>query len=244
MVLAKKAFLCLLLCGPLIALAESPAPENFDIQSPAEIARAHAAVARDFAHARQPMVLSARDKAKILAAYDYLDPKDEVPSDLLSTAVLYYDLNKASFPNQNYMTVVDFKPRSDNYRFFLINIIDGSVEKFHTTHGRGSDPNDSGYAGSFGNIPNSAKSSLGYIRTGEVYSGNYKVSVRLDGLSTTNSNIRDRAIVFHGWNNVHERNVIEGRSAGCITLDWAVKDGVLEKIKEGSLIYVGVSKAK
>jgi hypothetical protein len=54
--------------------------------------------------------------------------------------------------------------------------------------------------------------------------------------------MRERAVVFHGWDKVHEANVKQGLSWGCITLDWQFKDLVLEKIKEGSLMYVGVSK--
>ena len=215
--------------------------ENPDVQSAEEIAAAHARVARDFAHVRLPSAASAMERARIQAKYAYLDPNHEVPADLLATATTYFDQNKTSFPNQGYITVVDFKPRSDAYRFFLVNMTDGSVQKFHTTHGVGSDTDKDGYAEQFGNEEGSGKSSLGFVRTAEVYTGKFHVSVRLDGLSDTNSNIRDRAVVFHGWDNVHESNVIQGLSWGCITLDWAVKDGVLEKIKEGSLMYVGVS---
>jgi hypothetical protein len=164
-----------------------------------------------------------------------------VPPDLLQKAVAYFDANKSRFPNQAYITVVDFRPRSDKYRLYIINMADGSVEKFHTTHGVNSDKNADGIATVFGNVINSGMSSLGFVRTGEVYSGSYKRSIRLDGLSSTNSNIRDRAVVFHGWDKVHEANVIQGMSHGCITLDWKVKDAAIDKIKEGSLMYVGQS---
>jgi hypothetical protein len=222
------------------ALASGTA-ENPDVQSPDEIAAARARIAHDFAHARQPSAASAALRAQVQAKYAYLDPNHEVPADLLATATTYFDQNKSSFPNQGYITIVDFKPRSDAYRFFLVNLTDGSVEKYHTTHGVGSDTDNDGYAEQFGNVEGSGKSSLGFVRTAEVYTGTYQVSVRLDGLSDTNSNIRERAVVFHGWDKTHEANVIQGLSWGCITLDYAVKDGVLQKIKEGSLMYVGVS---
>lgn len=216
--------------------------EGFDKQSPQEILWANLKIQVDFADAINPAILSADVQARMLAKYRFVDSKAEVPQDLLSQALLYYDANKDKFPNQAYMTIVDFAPRSDHSRFYLINMTDGSVEKYHTTHGIGSDPKKTGYATMFGNVINSGMSSLGFIRTAEVYSGKYKVSIRLDGLSDTNSNIRERAIVFHGWNGVHEADVIQGWSWGCITLDWKVKDAVLDKIKEGSLMYVGVSK--
>jgi len=213
--------------------------ENPDIQSPEEIARAHAAIERDFAHARSLTEMSVGEQVSVLARYAYLDPNHEVPADLLNSAVLYLNANKNSFPNQSHIAVVDFKPRSDAYRLYIIDMQTGAVEKFHTTHGVNSDPKSTGYASIFGNVVNSGKSSLGFVRTAEVYSGNYKRSLRLDGLSKTNSNIRDRAVVFHGWDGVHEKNVIQGMSHGCITLDWTVKDGAIDEIKEGALMYVG-----
>jgi hypothetical protein len=212
--------------------------ENPDVESPARIAAAHAAVEHDFGHATDPSEIAPR--AAIPAAYAHLDPDHVIPTNLLETAVTYFDQNKDNFPNKNYITVVDLKARSDTYRFFLVDMQTGSVERYHTTHGRGGDTDDDGYAETFGNVPNSLKSSLGFVRTAEVYSGTYGVSVRLDGLSKTNSNIRDRAVVFHGWEKAYEANVKQGRSAGCITLDYAVKDPVLQKLKEGSFMYVGL----
>jgi hypothetical protein len=242
MICFSLGLICNLLAATALAQTQRPNVENYDQQSPQEIERARAAIQHDFAHAIDPLLLSPSVRTRILKSYGYLDPKHEVPSDLLADAVLYYDTNKASFNNLAYITVVNFKSRSDNYRFFLINMKDGSVEKFHTTHGSGSDPEDDGYAKTFSNVPDSRKSSLGFIRTAEVYFGHYNRSIRLDGISATNSNIRARAIVFHGSDKVHEANVIEGRSWGCIAMDWAVKDRILDKIKEGSLMYIGVSK--
>lgn len=218
--------------------------EGFDRQSDEEIEAARQQIEREFADAIQPRMLTEQQQAGILANYGHLDPKKEVPTDLLKEALVYFDANKSKFPNQTHITIVDFKKKSKESRFFLINLETGAVEKYHTTHGVGSDKNDDGLAESFGNVENSGKSSLGFVRTAEVYTGKYKRSVRLDGLSKTNSNIRKRAVVFHGWDNVHEANVKQGLSWGCITLDWDVKDAVLDKIKEGSLMYVGVSKVK
>jgi hypothetical protein len=214
--------------------------EGWDVQSPQEIEKARLQIQKLFGD-QKPRTLSASERQEILDRYGYLDPKHEVPTDLLRKTVLYFDANRSKLPNQNYITIVDFKPRSDRYRFFLIDMKTGAVERYHTTHGIHSDLDNDGYAESFGNVINSGKSSLGFVRTAEVYEGHYKRAVRLDGLSSTNSNIRARAIVLHGWDGVHEANVIQGLSWGCITLDWAVKDSVIDKVKEGSLMYVGVS---
>lgn len=210
-----------------------------DLQSPNELAAAHRRIAHDFAHAVSPQLLTTEEIHRILTKYRYLDSDDEVPQDLLAAAVAYFDMNRGSFPNKNFISIVDFTPRSDAYRFFLIDMTTGEVTKYHTTHGQGSDVDN--YARKFSNILNSGMSSLGFIRTAEVYDGDFRRSLRLDGLSDTNSEIRDRAVVFHGYDGAHEANVIQGLTLGCIAMDWAVKDGVLDKIKEGSLIYVGLS---
>ena len=42
-------------------------------------------------------------------------------------------------------------------------------------------------------------SSLGRALVAERYEGRYGVAYRLDGLSATNSNLRSRCVVLHGW---------------------------------------------
>ncbi|MBX3020055.1 MAG: murein L,D-transpeptidase catalytic domain family protein [Bdellovibrionales bacterium] len=217
--------------------------EGYDRQSPEEIERARQEIEATFGapDAAVPMFTHEGDRMQILLRYAFLDPMQQVPTDLLEKAVLYFDKNKSKFPNEDYMTIVDFKPRSDKARLFLINIKTGEVKKYHTSHGINSDKNKNGYAESFGNVINSGKSSLGFARVSEVYSGKFGRSIRLDGLSSTNSNIRARAVVFHGWEKTYERDTLQGLSWGCITMDYDVRDEVLDKIKEGSLMYVGVS---
>lgn len=217
--------------------------EGYDVQSPEEIERARREIEAAFANADVGF-MAEEDQAAILARYSFLDPMHEVPTDLLEKALLYFDKNKDKFPNQEYITIVDFKLRSDKARLFVVNVASGAVEKYHTTHGLNSDKNNNGYAESFGNVINSGKSSLGFVRVSEVYTGKFGRSIRLDGLSTTNSNIRARAVVLHGWEKTYEADKIQGLSWGCITLDYAIRDGVLDKVKEGSLMYVGVSVPK
>jgi hypothetical protein len=239
----KRTIWSLLATLSFLALpALADAPENPDVQSPAEIEAARQRVAHDFANIVHPESFSPQQRAQILDQYGYIDPNHWIPTDLLEQALLYFDANKAGFPNQAFVSIVDFHPRSDAYRFFVIHMADGTVERYHTTHAVHSDPTDSGYATIFGNVINSGKSSLGPVRTAETYVGTYKRALRIDGLADTNSNIRARAVVVHGWDKVHESNVIQGLSHGCMTLDWALKDAVIDEIKEGSLLYVGVSK--
>lgn len=225
-----------------VSWAADPAiDEGFDRESPEKIERARRVIENEFRDAVLPRQISENERLQILERYGHLDPKKEVPSDLLETAVLFFDRNKSRFPNRDYMTVIDFSRRSDLHRFFVIHLKTGAVSKYRTTHGIGSDTDDDGYAERFLNIVNSRASSLGFIRTAEVYSGAYKRSLRLDGLSASNSKVRERAVVVHGWDGVREEPVIQERSWGCPALDWKLKDQVISQIKEGSLMYIGVS---
>ena len=232
----------LMICFSLfVSLLTTAAFAQFDLQSADEIAQARERIQQDFSSAKLPASLSALQKIQILQSYNYVDPKEEVPKDLLKASLLYFDLNKAQFENQNYITVINYKPRSDNYRFFVIDMTTGTVEKYHTAHGWGSDKNIDGIATSFGNVNNSKKSSLGFAKTAATYSGKFLRSLRLDGLSTTNSNLRSRAIVVHGWDHIHEANEIPGVTQGCPALDWKIKDAVIDKIQNGSLVNMGYS---
>lgn len=193
------------------------------------------------AFASGPDRVDAPEDAKVLGNYQHLDPNHWVPTDLLETAVTYFDKNKSRFRNQLYISVINFRPRSDEYRFFLVNMQTGEVERFHTSHGNGSVEADPAFAVKFGNVPGSNMTSLGFARTGEVYVGSLQRSLRMDGLSETNSNMRSRAIVIHGSDQMHEANVIQGVSGGCVMFDFAVRDGIIDKIRDGSLIYAGLS---
>lgn len=217
--------------------------EGYDAESPEVIEAKRREIAELFKDA-EVGPLSAGEKAAVLSRYQHLDANKDVPTDLLEKAVLYFDKNKDKFPNQEYITIVDFKPKSDKHRLYLINVATGAVEKYHTSHGTGSDKNKNHYAESFGNVINSGKSSLGFARVSEEYVGKFGRSIRLDGLSTTNSNIRARAVVLHGWDQTYERDVVQGWSWGCITLDYAVRDPFLDKVRGGSLMYSGVSALK
>lgn len=217
------------------------AAENPDRESWYKIWSQEQKIKREFSQVVEPELSWNKQTQQTLSNYDYVDPKNWVPSDLLAKTLLYFDQNKSKFKNQNYVSIVDFSPRSNNYRFFIINMKTGQVERYRTTHGEGSDKNRDGFAESFGNVPGSKKSSLGFVRTAEVYYGSFDRSLRLDGLSATNSKIRERAIVFHGWAPVNEANQIQPLSWGCITSDLDYRDRVIDQIKNGSLMYVGLS---
>jgi hypothetical protein len=109
-------------------------------------------------------------------------------------------------------------------------------------HGSGSDKANDGYAEKFSNVSGSNASSLGFYMTAETYNGKHGLSLRLDGLSSTNSNVRARAVVIHGASYVSDSDIKAGRSWGCPAVSMASKDKVIKMLKGGSIIYAGLSK--
>lgn len=179
---------------------------------------------------------------EILEIYQYMDPEDEIPEKLRTKALLYYHKNLELIPVKKWLIVVDLSPHSRKYRMFLMNMITGAVGSMHTSHGKGSDVNNDGYAESFSNIPESNQSTLGFFLTGESYKGKNGYSLRLDGLSVTNSMTRDRAIVIHGGDYVVEQPIKQGMSLGCFVLAWENRKYVIDRVKDGTLMYAGLSR--
>lgn len=177
-----------------------------------------------------------------LSKYQHLDPERLVPTNLLREAVVYFDANQSRFANKSVITVIDFSKRSSERRLFIIDMKTGAVWAMPTAHGKGSDPDGDGYAQYFSNVSGSNASSLGFYRGAETYIGSNGLSLRMDGLSATNSNARSRAIVIHGADYVRDEKVIQGRSWGCPAVPHPYRDRVMATLKGGSLIYAGLSK--
>lgn len=186
--------------------------------------------------------ITAEDKEQAKKDYDYVDPNRVIPTKLREAALAYFDVNKKNFANQKYISIVDFSAHSSKSRFYIINMTTGKVQALHTSHGKGSDRNNDGYAERFSNISGSEMSSVGYFRVAEKYSGEHGASMRLDGLSSTNSNARVRAVVIHSASYVSEAKKKAGRSWGCFVLDPKYISSVISMLKNGSLLYANISK--
>jgi hypothetical protein len=174
------------------------------------------------------------------SGYSHLDPENLVPKILLDKAVAYFEQNKTKIKRKDLIGVIDFAQKSTKERFYLIDLASGHVETYLTAHGKGSDADHDGYATVFSNQSGSQASSLGYYLTAETYQGSNGYSLRLDGLSSTNSNARSRAVVIHGAEYVTPGSV--GRSWGCPALDMRYYVEIINKIKGGMLIYAERSK--
>ncbi len=144
-----------------------------------------------------------------------------------------------------YAAVLDFSRHSAQPRFHVVERASAQVvQSFLVAHGSGSanDPDD-GYAEVFSNVEGSEASSLGLYRTGDTYISEqvgHGLSMRLHGLSPTNSNAYRRLIVVHAHWYMEPRNVMErgsaGLSEGCMVFSYKDRDTVVDLLQGGALI--------
>jgi hypothetical protein len=137
--------------------------------------------------------------------------------------------------------IVDFSMPSRDPRFHLVDLMNGTVESFRVAHGRGSDPDHSGFVERFSNDFGSYATSNGTYTTGDYYDGKYGLSMKVHGLDWTNSNAEARAIVIHNaW--YAEPNMVAatgklGRSEGCFAFSRADQWNVMKRLAGGRMIY-------
>ncbi|MDT8285488.1 MAG: murein L,D-transpeptidase catalytic domain family protein [Elusimicrobiales bacterium] len=165
----------------------------------------------------------------------------QIPEDLMDKALAYFHSNSGRIANKDFMGIIDFSQHSSRTRFYIVDMRDGSVRAIRVAHGKGSDPDHDGFATAFSNTPNSNASSLGFYLTGETYIGKHGKSMRLHGLSSSNSNALSRAIVIHEASYVREANVKQGRSFGCPAVAASEIANVISSLKGGALIYGGLA---
>lgn len=136
--------------------------------------------------------------------------------------------------------LADYSRPSSLPRFHLIDLAREQVRSFLVSHGRGSDPQHSGWLHRFSNEPGSNASSEGAYRTSDLYVGKHGPSMRLVGLERTNSNAQRRAIVVHGaWYadpSMIRKHGQLGRSEGCFAFSDAEVDIILTQLGPGRLL--------
>lgn len=232
-------------CGPALSDSDPLAAEEDDeswgeaVLGKADGATSEAVLAarREVAAKFQEPALSTAERQAVLERYSNVDPSAEVPRGLLEDALIYYDVNSELLDNPRYITVIDFSQHSSKRRLYVVDMEEGSVERHVVAHGSGSDSDNDGVPTSFSNVFNSHESSLGFYLTAETYSGKWGLSLRLDGLSETNSNVRPRAIVMHGASYVVDGKSKQGRSWGCPAVPLSERTKLIGKLKDGSLMY-------
>jgi hypothetical protein len=160
---------------------------------------------------------------------------------LLARARASFDRHQSSLRHTDLVGITDFSRPSGEHRFFLLDTQTGRVDKHLVAHGRGSDPDHSGYVERFSNGFGSYASSHGAYVTGTYYPGKYGRSMKLAGLDASNSNAEARAIVVHSaW--YAEPEVVRehgklGRSEGCFAMSYDSLQEVLQRLGPGRLLY-------
>jgi hypothetical protein len=162
---------------------------------------------------------------------------------LLQGALDALERHRDSIDHRDFMGVADFSLPSRTPRFYIVNLSDGSVKSHLVAHGRGSDPDHTGWLEHFSNEPHSNATSAGAYRTGSAYIGGHGHSIRLDGLDPTNNNAASRAIVVHGAWYVSaamiDRSGMLGRSQGCFAVADSSLSEIVSTLGPGRLIYAG-----
>jgi hypothetical protein len=149
----------------------------------------------------------------------------------------------ARIEHRELVGVADFSRPSRTPRLHLVDLADGRIDSLLVAHGRGSDPDHTGWLSRFSNAPGSAATSEGDYLTGAYYDGHHGSSMRLAGLDATNSNAEQREIVVHsawyvGPEIVRQHGVL-GRSEGCFAVSPPDLRQVLARLGPGHLLIAG-----
>lgn len=149
--------------------------------------------------------------------------------------------SKEMLKNKRILSIVDFSLPSNKKRLFILDLKEYKLLFVtYVAHGKNSGVDFAFY---FSNDPESNKSSVGFYTTLTTYSGVHGYSLRLDGFEKGfNDNAQQRDIVIHNADYVGE-NIIRsqgylGRSLGCPTLAPEIYKKVIDKIKNGSCLFI------
>ncbi|MBD3759946.1 murein L,D-transpeptidase catalytic domain family protein [Sphingomonadaceae bacterium G21617-S1] len=153
--------------------------------------------------------------------------------------------NHAAIWSRDVIAIADFSLPSSAPRFFLVDIVRGQTTSLLVTHGKGSDPDHSGWLQNFSDSIGSAATSEGAYLTGDAYTGIHGPSRRLIGLDPTNAHAEERAIVIHSAWYANADMIVRqgklGRSDGCFAFGEADIAMVLARLGRGRLLYAGRS---
>ncbi|MDH3322419.1 MAG: murein L,D-transpeptidase catalytic domain family protein [Flavobacteriaceae bacterium] len=153
----------------------------------------------------------------------------------------YIQLHQSNdLKNADFLTIIDMSKSSSKERLFIVDIKNKKVaHKSVVAHGKNSGME---FAQRFSNKISSYKTSLGFYKTAETYIGKHGLSLRLDGLESSNNNARKRAIVIHAADYVSDdfikNNGRLGRSLGCPSIPKKDFKQIIQKIKEESILFI------
>jgi hypothetical protein len=159
----------------------------------------------------------------------------------ISAGLAALEQHRSQIIDDDVVGVVDFSRHSRDFRFHLVDRIGGKITSLLVAHGRGSDPNHTGFVEHFSNLPGSFASSDGAYMTRNEYVGQHGRSMRLQGLENRNNNAEPRAIVVHAAWYVSDHMIRThgklGRSEGCFAVQQSDLDPLLARLGAGRLLY-------
>lgn len=163
-----------------------------------------------------------------------------INSDAFKYAITGFDkMNNNA--NDSTLVLIDFSLSANQQRFYVIDMNNKKVLfQRLCSHGKNSGEE---YATKFSNKEGSLMSSIGFYITAETYQGNNGLSLRLDGMEKGyNSNARNRDVVIHAADYCSEEFIDDngrlGRSFGCPSLPHENYEQVIERIKNGTCLFI------
>ncbi len=152
-----------------------------------------------------------------------------------------YLVERGKIANQRIISIADFSLPSTAKRLFVIDL-DRKKILFNTYVAHGQNTGRE-FAKNFSNVENSYQSSPGFYVTSSLYNGKNGLSLKLTGMERgINDLAEQRAIVMHGAPYVCESfikaNGYLGRSWGCPAVPEQLNKPIVEKIKNGSCLFI------
>jgi hypothetical protein len=203
-----------------------------------------AAAAATIADASAREVRSAAGTAAETFAVDSWDPSEIENIDgrvmELALSAARCAIRQGDVRSPSTLTIIDYSKPSTEPRMWVLDLAERRLlyEEL-VSHGQGSGEK---FATRFSNQPDSHQTSIGLFVTDTTYVGRNGYSLRLDGLDVGfNDRARERAIVMHGAPYVN-REITKslgrlGRSHGCPAVRDSVARELIDRVKEGSLVF-------
>ncbi len=160
---------------------------------------------------------------------------------LLDRAKGALDRHHGEFQLRDRVALADFSRASRDLRFHIVDLISGQSWSYLVAHGKGSDPEHTGYLQSFSNGMGSLATSSGAYKTGGMYIGVHGRAMRLVGLEPSNDLADPRAIVIHSAPYATEDHIGRwgklGRSEGCFVVAPHMLEAVLGLLGPGRMLF-------
>ncbi|RIL00256.1 MAG: hypothetical protein DCC71_18935 [Proteobacteria bacterium] len=213
-----------------------PRPERLRTASAAATRRASIAIALACALFAAPAAEASREREAKLPRRDLLE----------RALSAYRALDRAGRVRNPVLTVIDYARPSSQRRLWVIEPATRRV-LFHdfVAHGRGSAHEaDPDRLVRYGNEPASLRSSRGVFLTGSTYTGQHGHSLELHGQERgVNDRAWERRIVMHPADYASASFRAQsggrlGRSWGCPALDPAVSRKIIDRIRDGGVLFV------